>query len=184
VQLSLAMEEASGIPFEEYVRTRVLEPLGMFCTYPEIPDADSKYLATFYSRDRRGFRKAIPVDNRYKLAGGGYLSTSADIARLGQAYLDGNIKDKGLLSQFLTSVYIEDKPTWYGLGWQVSRDKQGRPFYGHVGNAIGGYAIFFVYPGERTVFAILVNCTSPGVQEELDEVIACLLPEQTFKTSS
>jgi CubicO group peptidase (beta-lactamase class C family) len=174
VLISLAMQEASGIPFEEYVRQKVLSPLEMTNTYAEChPEPACR--TKFYSKNRQGFRPAKPVNNFYKLAGGGYLSTSEDIAKLGQAYLDGKILKKEILSQFLTSEIVNGKPTHYGLGWQVGKDAQVRPFYGHVGNGVGGYSNFFVYPEERMVFAILMNCTNPDVQTELDLVIDFLL---------
>ncbi|HMB61860.1 MAG TPA: serine hydrolase, partial [Eudoraea sp.] len=113
--------------------------------------------------------------NRYKLAGGGYLSTSEDIARLGQACLDKKIADPAVISSFLRSHRCKGKPTWYGLGWEVSEDKKGRPYYGHVGNGVGGYANFFVYPGEQMVISMVINCTNPMVQEVLDEVIDHLI---------
>ncbi|MGB3150897.1 MAG: serine hydrolase domain-containing protein, partial [Maribacter sp.] len=169
VLISLAIEEISGIPFEEYVQEKVLKPLGMTNTFAQAPEHSP--IATFYSKNRLGFREAIPVNNFYKLAGGGYLSTSVDIAKLGQAYLDGIILDDKILSQFLTSVRINDKPTYYGLGWQVSEDKQGRPYFGHIGNGVGGYSNFFVYPKEQLVVSILVNCTDSKIQDELDAVI-------------
>lgn len=186
VLISLAMQEASGIPFEEYVQEKVLNPLLMTNTFAEscpversrdlITDKESN-LTTFYSKNRLGFRKAIPVNNYFKLAGGGYLSTSEDIANFGQAYLDEKILNQKVLSPFLTSETIQAKKTYYGLGWQVSEDKKGRPFYGHVGNGVGGYSNFFVYPKEETVFSILINCTDPKVQEDLDEVINALFYE-------
>lgn len=174
VLISLAMQEASGIPFEEYVRTRVLEPLGMKNTQVEIPGKLPKKLVSFYSKFASGFRKSVPVDNRWKLAGGGYLSTSEDIARFGQAYLDKKITDDTVLSQFLTSNFYKETPTWYGLGWEVSKDKQGRPYYGHMGNGVGVHSRFYVYPKEQMVFSVLINCTRPNVREELDEVIDSL----------
>ena len=85
VLISLAMEEVSGMSFSEYVKQEVLDPLGMHATQVEYPDAIKKDKATPYTRRRSGFRKAIPVDNQYKLAGGGYLSTSKDLAKLGKA---------------------------------------------------------------------------------------------------
>lgn len=176
VLISLAMQEASGIPFEEYVKRQVLDPLGMSHTFPEHPGAPISCLSHFYSKNRgNGFRRAIPVDNRYKLAGGGYLSTSGDIARLGQAYLDQKIADSAVISPFLRSHSFKGKPTWYGLGWEVSEDKKGRPYYGHVGNGVGGYANFFVYPKEQMVISLIINCTNPMVQAELDEVIDHLI---------
>lgn len=206
VLISLAMQEASGIPFEDYVKSKVLEPLEMTNTFapqchPErsrgLGDTDDEEVSVTpvlsraerlsdlsnsiadrslsYSKSISGFREAIPVNNFYKLAGGGYLSTSEDIAKLGQTYLEGNILIEEVLSQFLTSETIDGKPTYYGLGWEVSEDKQGRQYYGHIGNGVGVYSNFFVYPEEEMVFAILINCTNPKVQEELDLVVDLLL---------
>lgn len=197
VLISLAMQEVSSIPFEEYVHDKVLNPLGMTNTFA--PDCQAEpveahfeiekilrqaqqdkvtlegNVSTFYSKNKLGFRKAIPVDNFYKLAGGGYLSTSEDIANFGQALLEGKLFNDEMVVEFLTSQIVNGNPTYYGLGWQVSEDEKGRPFYGHVGNGVGGYSNFFVYPNEQMVFAILVNCTSPGVQKEIDEVVDVLL---------
>ena len=199
VLISLAMQEASGIPFEAYVEKKVLQPLGMVYTLAEChpersrrarnPQWDSVILSDFerkqslavaersqsYSKNRLGFRVAIPVDNYFKLAGGGYLSTSADIAKFGQAYLDGIVLNKEILHDFLSPETIKGKSTYYGLGWQVSEDPKGRPFYGHIGNGVGGYSNFFVYPDAKMVVAILTNCTNPDVQGELDEVVDCLI---------
>lgn len=175
VLISLAMEEASGISFEEYVKTRVLEPLGLDKIQAEIPAEPAENMANFYSKFTSGFREAIAVDNRWKLAGGGYLSTSEDLARFGQAYLDQKIADQKVLSQFLASNFYNNTPTWYGLGWEVSEDRHGRPFYGHTGNGVGVHSRFYVYPNEQMVFSILINCTRPKVQDELDEVIDVLI---------
>jgi len=240
VLVSLAMQEVSGIQFEEYVQQKVLDPLGMVNTFAECDldqiteegrggelNTDSTWetktsagfrqsgtrsdkakidkpkinkpiiygtgqeqasnithltghVSKFYSKNRKGFRPAIPVNNFYKLAGGGYLSTSPEIAKFGQAYLDGAILSEEIRSQFLTSQSINGNPTYYGLGWQVSEDAKGRPFYGHIGNGVGGYSNFFVYPEERMVFSVLINCTDPKVQEELDEVVDTLLPTPNY----
>ncbi len=178
VLISLAMQEASGVPFAEYVQEKVLKPLDLRNTFPESTEKSSelvqkmdKELATFYSRKRLGFQKAIPVNNRYKLAGGGYLSTSEDIAKFGQAYLSNGVFDKAIISEFLISGNINGNQTYYGLGWQVSEDKNGREFYGHVGNGVGGYSNLFIYPKEQMVFSILINCTNPRIQDTLDKSI-------------
>lgn len=176
VLISLAMQEASGIPFETYVKTKVLEPLGMTNTVtPLTPDENDTH---FYTKNRLGFREAVRVNNFYKLAGGGYLSTTEDITKLGQAYLDGYPLEEQVLNEFLTSVMITGKPTYYGLGWQVSQDKTGRPYYGHIGSSVGAYSNFFVYPEEQMVFSILINCTDPNVQDVLDAVVQELLGVQ------
>lgn len=171
VLLSLAMERATGQPFDRLVAQKVLDPLSMSDTCMETPGQPVPGQAVFYRRSGRDFRKAVPVDTRYKLAGGGYLSTVSDVCRLGVAYLKGAIASPDILAPFLTSCEVEGKPTWYGLGWQVSEDAGGRPFFGHVGNTVGGYSNFFVYPEQGLVFSILVNCSVPGVQPVFDQVV-------------
>lgn len=177
VLVSLAMQEASGVPFEEYVNDKVLKPLGMTNTCPEIKGKKYPDLTTFYTKNKLDFRDSIQVDNFYKLGGGGFLSTTEDIAKLGQAYLNNKIGNDTVLSQFLTSEKVKGEATYYGLGWQVSFDEKGRPFYGHVGNGVGGYSNFYVYPEQQMVFAILINCTGPKIQNELDEVVDLLLTD-------
>ncbi len=170
VLLSAVMEKVAGIPFADYVTKYVLNPLKMHHTVPENEPEKTGELAVFYSGVRRGFQKASPVNNSYKLAGGGYLSTSADIARLGRAYLQGEVGDPKLLDCFLNTQYIDGKPTYYGLGWEVSRDHRGRPFFGHTGNSVGAYSKLQVYPDAELVIAILVNCTKPGLEEGLAQM--------------
>lgn len=175
VLVSLAMQETSSTPFSDYVEQTVLKPLGLFDTYPELPDDKNKNRATFYTKKVSEFVKAVPVNNLYKLAGGGYLSTTADLAKFGQAYLDKKIAKEAVINQFITTQKIGDSPTYYGLGWQTSLDNKGRPYFGHVGNGVGGYSNFFIYPQQNVVIALLINCTDPKVQSELDAINEILL---------
>jgi CubicO group peptidase (beta-lactamase class C family) len=183
VLLSLAMQEASAIPFEQYVKEKVLNPLRMNQTYTpmetmmsfraerEIPSSK------FYTKSAKGFKKAIEVDNFYKLAGGGYLSTSDDIAKMGQAILDGQLLQSKTYTQLVAPQMVKGQSTYYGLGFQVSQDAQGRSFIGHVGNSVGAYTNFFVYPEKKMVFSIMLNCANSRVQPELDQVIRATLQE-------
>lgn len=85
--------------------------------------------------------------------------------------LDGELLQEATYRELLTSQVVAGKPTYYGLGFQVSRDARGRTYYGHIGNGVGGYSNFYVYPETNTVLAILINCTDPKVQPELDAII-------------
>ena len=176
VLLALAMQEASQIPFEEYVRQKVLLPLDMDDTlFPVKMDQNGyanqgKSFSEFYTKNRSGFRKAVEVDNFYKLAGGGYLSTSNDIAKMGQAILDGKLLSKETYDELFMAQMINGKSTYYGLGFQASYNNLGKPFVGHVGNSVGAYTNFFVYPNDQLVVSVLVNCTDPKIQPVLDEV--------------
>ncbi len=180
VLISLAMEEVSGIPFARYVREKVLDPLGMNHTMEETPGNLPYRTTAFYTRTRNGFRPAVPVDNRYKLAGGGYLSTSGDLAKLGKACLENSLVPPGVMQEFLTAQTVRGQSTYYGLGWQVSTDPEGRPYMGHVGNGVGGYSNFLVYPEEEMVISLLINCSDPKIQDYLDRHVVPLILNRTI----
>lgn len=177
VLLSLAMQEASGIPFEEYVKEEVLNPLGLENTFTPKEVLKSRKLSrsNFYTKKTTGFKAAIEVDNFYKLAGGGYLSTSEDIAKMGQAILERQLLKKTSYDQLFSTPNINGTSTFYGLGFQVSQDAKGQDFVGHIGNSVGAYTNFYVYPKKQLVFAILINCTDPKVQEELNAIIDAIV---------
>lgn len=132
-----------------------------------------------YTKASSGFREALPVDNNYKLAAGGYLSTVNDLLTFGQYILTGGAITASVKDDFLRAQQVNGTATYYGLGWQVSQDAKGRRFYGHVGSTVGAYSNFFIYPGAEVVFVVLINCTEPKIQEALDEVLAFFLsPER------
>ncbi|WP_350285088.1 serine hydrolase domain-containing protein [uncultured Croceitalea sp.] len=173
VLLSLAMQVACGVPFEDYVQNQVLEPLGLQNTY--VPDSETfENSVQFYTKTATLFKTAIDVNNYYKLAGGGYLSTSTDIAKFGQAVLGQKLLQPETYDELLTAQTIKERSTYYGLGFQVSQDNMGNHFVGHVGNSVGAYTNFFVYPDSQLVISILINCTDPKVQTELDMAITAL----------
>jgi CubicO group peptidase (beta-lactamase class C family) len=175
VLISLAIQEVSGMAFSSYVSQKVLQPLGLLHTTAEKEAPVQAQKATFYTPSAHGFRIAIPVDNTYKLAGGGYLSTVADIAMLGRAYLEGRIGPPELTGEFLSPGSAGSKPTCYGLGWEVSEDAVGRRYYGHSGNSVGACTRFQVYPEHGMVFVFLINSTNPGVADELAQITRAVL---------
>ncbi len=170
VLLSLAMQEASRMPFEAYVKKEVLEPLQMTDTVTPREESGKNVSVQHYTKNQLGFKKAAEVDNFYKLAGGGYMSTSADIAKLGQAILEQQLLSPETYKELLTPQMVNGTSSYYGLGFQVSKDRIGRPFVGHVGSSVGAYSNLFVYPKAALVIAVLVNCTDPKIQDQLDQV--------------
>tara|TARA_B110001450_G_scaffold244817_1_gene257306 strand:+ start:784 stop:1830 length:1047 start_codon:yes stop_codon:yes gene_type:complete len=179
--LSLAMQEVSQKPFEDIIKEEVLDTLNMFKTFPDKQKkVDNK--AIFYrTKRKRKFIEVSQVNNFFKLAGGGYLSTSEDISKLGNAYLRDDFFTDELKYEFITSQHIQNKLTYYGIGWQVSYDNENRPYFGHIGNGLGGYGIFYVYPKEKIVISILMNCSNPKQEKRLDKVISAIFKELKIK---
>jgi CubicO group peptidase (beta-lactamase class C family) len=172
--ISLAIEEQAKIPFEAFVKTRVLMPFQMEKTFPDKNQAlDNK--AVFYRKvGRRRFKPESNVNNYFKLASGGYLSTSEDINLFGNAILKDSLTNSNQLKPFVTAQKIDgnkSKSTYYGIGFQVSNDSNGRFYFGHIGNGLGGYGIFYVYPEQDVVISILTNCSNPNIDKTFDKLI-------------
>lgn len=185
VLISLAIQEETKTPFEKIIAEKVIVPLALENTFPDRNDDTIANKAVFYSkRGKRRFRIATQVNNYFKLAGGGYLSTSEDVAKLGNVYLKGDFIPDEIASQFTTAQEINGNSTYYGLGWESSMDTENRPYYGHTGNGIGGYAIFRVYPEQNMVFSMLMNVTNPEIEEEINEVINTILNTSEAELSS
>jgi serine beta-lactamase-like protein LACTB, mitochondrial len=158
--LSAAMERAAGEPFVTFMTRRVFEPLGLRHTVAEYADSLVPFRAHFYTPadSGGGIVNAPYVDNSYKWAGGGFLSTTEDLARAGQLLLDGALLTPETRQMLWTSQRTTDgKETGYGMGWFVDRDAAGRRRVYHSGGSVGGTAYLLIYPEQRLVLALLVN---------------------------
>ena len=169
VLLSAVIEGAAREPFLTFVQRRVFDPIGMRNTTAEFPDSIISNRAHFYTRkDSVSVTVNAPwVDQSNKWAGGGFISTTQDLARFGQAMLDAKVLKRSTIESLWTSQRTADgKPTGYGMGWSVNTDSAGRRSVSHSGGSVGGTAMLIVYPKERMVFAFLFNADGrqPPVQ--------------------
>jgi serine beta-lactamase-like protein LACTB, mitochondrial len=157
--VSAVIEGASEEPFLAFMRERVLEPLGMWQTVAEHVDSIIPFRASYYTRDSLGGVVNAPwVDNSYKWAGGGYVSTTEDLVRFAEGLLEGRILEPGTRELLWTSQRTSDgRETGYGIGWRVGADSAGRRTVAHSGGSMGATANLIVYPDERLIIALLVN---------------------------
>jgi CubicO group peptidase (beta-lactamase class C family) len=154
------VEAASGEPFLAFMERRVFAPAGMAHTSADEVTPIIPGRSRFYTRDEKtgAVINAEYVDNSYKWAGGGFLSTAGDLAAFANALLEGRLLRPETLRLLWTSMKTADgKDTDYGIGWTVDRDAKGRRRVRHSGGAMGGTANLVIYPGERLVVALLVN---------------------------
>jgi serine beta-lactamase-like protein LACTB len=158
--LSVVIEGASGEPYLSYMRKHVFEPAGMTHTAAEHTDSIIPLRGRYYTRaDSTGPVINAPfVDNSYKWAGGGFLSTAEDLARFGQRLLEGRLVRPETRDLLWTSMRSSDgEPTEYGIGWIVETDSLGRRRVRHSGGSVGGTAQLVIYPDQNVVVALLVN---------------------------
>ncbi len=157
--ISAVIEGASGEPFLAFMEKRVFGPVGMAHTAPDDPAPIVPGRAHFYTRSENGpIVNAGFVDNSYKWAGGGFVSTAEDLVLYANALLEGRLLKPETLRLLWTSQKTADgKETMYGMGWSVDRDKRGRRRVRHSGGAQGGTANLVIYPDEGLVVAMIVN---------------------------
>ena len=138
------IEVASGMPLEDFLRTRIYEPLGMTDTLNHEDETKLSRMATVYRgrlQDgrvdfRQGFTPGDPPDFPVVRASGGMISTAPDYARFLQVYLNrGRYADAQILSEGSVAVGTRGEiasgtNTRYGLGWQIAADGA----YSHAGS--------------------------------------------------
>lgn len=163
----------SGSAFEERVRERVLDPLGLASTM-ELPEARrGGRLATGYSARRRdGARPAVaPFETRGLLPAAGFASTVEDLARFASwqlRLLAGGSSDVLAANTLreMQRVQFTD-PDWSktrGLGFEVWRSGD-RTFVGHGGECPGYRTALLVQADDRIATVFMANAN--GVRSEV-----------------
>jgi len=157
--LSAAIEAAAGKTFRDYDQEQVFTPLGLRFTVADQPSQIIEHRTRFYSRvkDQR-LQNSEYVDNSYKWAGGGFLSTSEDLVRFGSALLQpGFLKKESLALLFTPQKTSDGKETEYGMGWFIHRSNSGKRIYEHSGGSVGGSSELILYPDSHLVVAFVCN---------------------------
>ena len=133
------VEVLSGLPFDEFLQTRMFDPLGMKDTGFDVPEEDQDRLAMIYTKNRES-GELVPVEaltNQVKQkvtlfsGGGGLVSTLADYGRFGQMLLNGGELDgvrvlkestvKMIMSDQMPAHITYEEGFRYGLGGQVNQ---------------------------------------------------------------
>jgi len=163
--LSAVVEGASGEEFLAYMSRHVFKPLRMTATAPDRSDSLIPNRTRFYDRVAAGGYSLSPtVDNSYKWAGGGFLSTAEDLVRFGSAMLDpGFLKGATLELLFTPQHTTAGEATPYGIGWYVAKDSLGHRYVYHGGGSVGGTTAFGVDRDSRVVFALVTNLSDAGL---------------------
>ncbi|MFZ0639259.1 MAG: serine hydrolase domain-containing protein [Candidatus Acidiferrales bacterium] len=157
--LSAVIESASGENFLDYMQAHVVTALGLIDTTPDENRPLIEQRSRFYEREKDGPTENAPyVDNSYKWAGGGFLSTPEDLVRFGSALLRPGFLTENSLHQLFTSQKTNSgQETGYGIGWFIHRSQTGQRIYEHSGGSVGGTSQLIIYPDSRVVVALTTN---------------------------
>ena len=146
--LGYFVEIISGVPFDEYLRTHIFDPMGMDDTWFYLPESKQSRLVTIHHKPGKTW-EGFPTTfydpdypktgaKRFFSGGAGLSSTAKDYATFLQMYLNGGeLNGVRLLSRKTIDVMMADQINglWegsgkhYGLAYGVLDDK---------GEALGG----------------------------------------------
>ena len=155
--LSAVVEGAAGGEFLSFMRDNVFEPLEMRHSLAGYTDSIISHRTGFYERNGdRTVLNAPYVDNSYKWAGGGFLSTPEDLIRFGSAHLEPEFLEAKTLETLFTSQRLSDgEMTGYGIGWTIRENEQ--HIVGHGGGSVGGTSSLIVNRDTGLVVAAVGN---------------------------
>jgi CubicO group peptidase (beta-lactamase class C family) len=175
------IEVMSGQPLDVYLRTKVLEPLGMMDTYFFLPDSKAGRLVELYSKEKttdpltphnnEDFR-IYPIKGAKALfsGGSGMNTTIEDYAKLCQMILNGGeFNGKRLLSRATVATMersqIGENSVWerkdkFGLGLEIFGSES---HYGDIASPgammWGGYfcSEYTIDPKEELIMLVFTN---------------------------
>jgi D-alanyl-D-alanine carboxypeptidase len=119
--IGLVIEKVAGMPYAEFMRTKVFEPLGMARTMINdasrvVPHRASGY-RLHYGELMNGYRISQAAEARGDV---GVLTTALDLARWDAAMRDTRLLSRASLDLIATPARLEDGSSFpYGLGWNL-----------------------------------------------------------------
>lgn len=169
IVLGMIMEKVTGKKFYELAKTRVLDPLNLTDTRPS-DSRKIKGLVQGYAGPTNSFggKDAVIEDGKFIInpqfewTGGGYASTTADLARWAKAMYEGRGFPPEMLPEMLngTAAPMLGRETKYGLG-VILRPTRAGATYGHSGFFPGYMTDMMYFPEHKIAVAVQVNTSVP-----------------------
>jgi CubicO group peptidase (beta-lactamase class C family) len=168
------VEEASGLPFAQYVAENIFEPLGMDSTTFEqpLPDPLAAHLATGYTY-RDDAYEAIPIYYAHDPPEGGLSATAADMAAFMIAHLQvGQYQGVRILQEATAEEMHAQQFTHHselpGMTYGFKeRFINGQRVIGHGGDQFTFASQLLLLPKENEGFFVVYNRFDDAFREEL-----------------
>lgn len=176
--LSAAVEGASGTSFLNFMQNEIFSKLNMTNTYADKNENIILNRSAFYQTDSLNIKNATYVDNSNKWAGGGFISTTHDLIRFGNAMINEELLTKKTTKALTTSQKLNNgKKTGYGIGWGII--KRGKlKGYGHNGGSVGGVTKFEIFPKEKMVVVVLSNSSNVKYGKAIETIVKLFSKEE------
>ena len=176
----LIVEKVTGMPFFEFLRSRILGPLGMQSVVNvdrgRLPQSDP----TGYTRYGLGPVRPAPKEgNGWLFAAGELAMTPADLAKWDIAMINQSFLSPAAYRAMETEVLLSNGTgTGYGLGVDVGMNGTHR-LVSHGGEVSGFTASNMVFPDDRAAVIVLTNQDAVSAASMIARRIAAVaLPDE------
>lgn len=165
--LSEVIQTVAKTPFNDYVENVIFSPLNMASTTLDVSDSIIPNRTKFYIKTKANKIILGPnVNNEYKVAGGGFLSTSEDLIKFGNEIISPKLISETTLKELVKPQVLESgKSTYYGIGFSLGETKNKTPKYSHSGGGVGATTLLLIYPQEHVVISILTNLSQVPIND-------------------
>ena len=155
--LGRVVDKASGESMGQFLKKRILEPLGMTHSVFE-PGPDMKGRAQGYSSFALGPAEPVDLESKGWLgAAGGLWASGPDLARWDLALMSGRVLEPGSLRLMTTAKRLKNgDPTGYGCGLSI-RQVEGETIWTHGGAVSGFLTTNTMIPRTRSAVILLTN---------------------------
>jgi CubicO group peptidase (beta-lactamase class C family) len=161
ILLGAIVEAASGMRYEDFVRKRFFEPLGMKSAYYGCATCIIPRRASGYDNGPNGPRNQQYLSFTQPYAAGSLMMTVDDMHRWTRALFGGKLVSVASLKQMTTPYALKNgETTGYGYGLGITT-LRGRRAVRH-GGGIFGFATNAVYLPEQNVFAAVFSNNAGG----------------------
>jgi CubicO group peptidase (beta-lactamase class C family) len=186
------IEKKTGLVWEEVVRQRILEPLGMsestfdFDTYDANPNHACGHIVLDKTKPIEQGLWTIPPDWPYRkwigiyAPAGGLMSSVSDMAKwvalqTGNGTFGGKVilKPETMAAIRAPRIYLGKDDigvSSYAMGW-IFAASPCTPVYWHNGQTPGFHSIVFIFPEDQLGLVVLTNQPDNKVPEDLARVL-------------
>ncbi len=157
ILLTLIIDNASGVPYEDYVTRNIFVPVGMNDTFIQETSHIPGPHMTATLREGNEYREFSNLYVQFDRGAGDIVSTTADLNRFHRALREGKLISK-------SSLAAMEKPTpqsgreGYGLGYTTGVNEPSNMTYqGHGGGYPGSFTLWYYLPEKDTYVTLNLN---------------------------
>ena len=156
--VGLIIEKVSGVTYDEYVRTHILEPFGMSKSlYSDwtrlIPNR-----AHGYKKGKNGWQNALQYDPTVPFSAGAIMSTVGDLLKYRRGVFASDKTSQAVRDVILKHDKLADgTEIMYTLGCLGETRFEGHRKIAHAGDIYGFSANYAYYPDDDLVIVITTN---------------------------